>query len=334
MSRGSIPIADGWPTRPAPPKRRGALALTLDFDGALGLALALALALGACARVTPPRPPPASLPAPLSRAADRAMRLVPPGRYVAGSGLEERERAYADAERSAGDARARRGRWFDREEPRHEAPLPAFLLDATHVTNGEYREFVVATGGEGPAIDRKTWQAQGYIQDYEREVIRFNWRGQSPPPGRADHPVVLVTHAEAAAYCAWRGAVVGAPRSLPSAAQLERAMKGDDGRAYPFGDTWDPTSLNQAETGPGDTEPVGRYPSGAGPFGHLDLAGLAFHWTSTPWPGDSGKMTLKGSAWDDHAGVGRGAQRHGRPATIRHAIVGFRCAGTPRTDAL
>ena len=37
-------------------------------------------------------------------------------------------------------------------------------------------------------------------------------------------------------------------------------------------------------------------------------------------------MTVKGSAWDDFAGVGRGASGHGRPASLRHVLVGFRCA--------
>jgi formylglycine-generating enzyme required for sulfatase activity len=47
-------------------------------------------------------------------------------------------------------------------------------------------------------------------------------------------------------------------------------------------------------------------------------------WTSTPFR--AGEMTVKGSSWEDHAGLGRGSSRHGRPATSRHVIVGFRCA--------
>jgi formylglycine-generating enzyme required for sulfatase activity len=273
------------------------------------------------------RPADRDAPAPVSRAADAAMIAVPAGTYVAGSTAAEREQAYADAERTAGDDRARRGAWFAREEERHDATLPAFTLDRTHVTDAAYREFLVATGRAGPTIDRAAWQRQGYVQDYDREVARFGWHGQDFPAGRADHPVVLVTYEEAAAYCAWRGRVVGAPRFLPSAAQLEKAARGEAGRIYPWGDAWDETRLDSAVAGPRDTEPVGSHPFGAGPYGHLDLAGEAFEWTSTPWPFDGSKQTLKGSAWDDDAGVGRGAARHGRPRTIRHAIVGFRCAG-------
>ena len=62
-----------------------------------------------------------------------------------------------------------------------------------------------------------------------REVARMCWHDGAPPPGRAQHPVVLVTHAEAARYCAWRGA------RLPTADELEHAMRGTDGRVYPWG---------------------------------------------------------------------------------------------------
>jgi formylglycine-generating enzyme required for sulfatase activity len=54
------------------------------------------------------------------------------------------------------------------------------------------------------------------------------------------------------------------------------------------------------------------------------MAGNVFEWTSTPW--GPGTMTVKGSAWDDFAGVGRGASAHGRKVDARHVIVGFRCA--------
>ncbi len=288
----------------------------------LGLA-----ALAACGAGQRRAGPDAAAAAPISRAADAAMLPVPAGPYVAGSTGAERAQAYADAERSAGDPRARRGHWFEREEERHEATLArAALVDRTLVTNAAYEEFVAATRRPAPFVDEATWRRQGYVQDYARAVRRFVWADGRPPAGRAEHPVLLVTHADAAAYCAWRGRLVGAPRRLPRADELEKAMRGGDGRVYPWGDAWDGARLNWARVG--DSEPVGAHPSGAGPYGHLDLAGNAFAWTSTPWPaGPSGtKFTLKGSAWDDHAGVGRGAARHGRPATIHHAIVGFRCA--------
>jgi formylglycine-generating enzyme required for sulfatase activity len=142
--------------------------------------------------------------------------------------------------------------------------------------------------------------------------------------------VVLVSWDDAAAYCAWRGQVVGHPRRLPSAHELEKAARGVEGLAYPWGVTFDRSKLNSAVGGPRDTVTVGSYPDGQSPLGVLDTAGNVFQWTATPWPPGEpagARMTVKGSAWDDFGGLGRGAAWHGRVRTVRHVIVGFRCAG-------
>lgn len=262
----------------------------------------------------------------MSRAADADMIAIAAGPFLAGSTREERERAYRDYRATAGHDAARRGRWFDGEREPHEETLPAFVIDRTPVTQAAYAEFVADTGIAPPAIDEAAWRAQGFSQDYATEVARFVWRDGRPPPGRASHPVVLVTWRDAAAYCAWRGSLVGAVRRLPTASEYEKAARGTDGRAYPWGDDFDPSRLNSAVAGPRDTTPVGSYPSGASPYGMLDAAGNVFQWTATRWRGGP-RMTVKGSAWDDYAGVGRAASAHGRPPAIRHAIVGFRCAG-------
>lgn len=216
------------------------------------------------------------------------MILVPAGPYIAGSSPAEREQAYEDAERTNGKDRARRGRWFDREEPRHVRHLGAFWLDRTLVTNAAFARF-------------------------EKAPLR----------GPADHPVTHIPHDVATAYCRWLG------KRLPTEHELEKASRGTDGRAYPWGNHWERTRLNSMDGGPGRTTPVGAYPAGAGPYGHLDIAGNTFQWTSTPSPWREGEFVLKGSAWDDFAGVARGAQRHSRPASVEHKLVGFRCARTP-----
>lgn len=283
----------------------------------------------ACAKPPPTTLEPRAAPAPLSRAADAAMILVPGGESIAGSTAEEREQAYADAERTSGRDGARRGRWFANEKERQTTSSEPFVLDRTHVTNAQYAEFVVAASYPWPTIGKAAWLRQGYVQKYETQVARYNWQADAFPKGRGDHPVLLVTHAEATAYCRWRGTLFAAKRRLPTAAEFERAARGTDGRLYPWGGAYDASQLNDMTNGPADTVPVGSFPDSTGPHGHLDLAGNAFSWTSTPWR-TSGEYTVKGSAWDDHAGVGRGAANHGRPETVRHAIVGFRCAGKIR----
>lgn len=255
------------------------------------------------------------------------MIRVPAGRSIRGSTPEEREIAYDAYEKTAGHDAARRGKWFDGEAEPRPIYLDAYRFDLTPVTNAAYAEFIFDTGHRTPTMDAQTWKRQGFAQDYDSEVRRFVWNGNEPNPQRADHPVVLVSWDDARAYCAWRGKLVGKPRRLPRAAEFEKAARGPRGSIYPWGSSYEASKLNSAVSGPRDTTPVGSYSGGASPYGAHDVAGNVFQWTSTRWRGSARRFTVKGSAWDDFAGLGRGAAAHGRRKNIRHAIVGFRCAG-------
>jgi len=254
------------------------------------------------------------------------MREIPAGHYISGSTKEERAAAYDDYQRTSGNDAARNNKWFHRESWRARRKLSRFTIDLSPVTHAAYAEFVADTRRQPPRIDAKAWAAQGFNQDYEKHVKRLNWTDAGPPPARADHPVLLVTHQDAVDYCTWRGNVTGTPTRLPTAGEYEKASRGEHGLFYPWGNDWDKTKLHSGLTDPDDTVSVGGHPQGKSPYGVLGLAGNVFQWTSTPWQGKPGVMTVKGSAWEDHAGLGRGASQHGRKVTIRHAIVGFRCA--------
>jgi formylglycine-generating enzyme required for sulfatase activity len=253
------------------------------------------------------------------------MITIPAGHFISGSTPEERATAYDDYATTSGHDSAREHHWFDDEEDRHVVSVfPAFRMDLLPVTQAEYAEFVAAGRAPAPTIDEPAWKAQHFAQDFATQVARFVWHDDRPPTGREDHPVVLVTWDEASHYCAWRGEMRGEPRRLPSAEEYEKASRGDNGFSYPWGNAFEPDKLNSAVKGPRDTVPVGSFSAGASPYGVLELAGNVFEWTSTPFA--AGEMTVKGSAWEDFGGVGRGASRHGRRAGVRHVIVGFRCA--------
>ena len=268
---------------------------------------------------------PAAALGPLSLAADEHMIVIPAGRFIAGSTPEERAAAYDDFRRTAGDDTAHSERWFEREADRHAVTLPAFRIDLMPVTQAQFAEFATAEHVAPPPTDEAAWQAQGISQDFAGYAPRFVWRDGRPPGGREDHPVVLVAWTDADRYCAWRGAVRGQRRRLPTADELEKAARGDAGVAYPWGNTFEPDKLNSAVRGPGDTTPVGTNTAGASPYGVLDLAGNVYHWTSTP--SSDGQMVIKGSAWRDFAGLGRGAWFDKRPRVAREVVLGFRCAG-------
>ncbi len=260
-----------------------------------------------------------------SAAAEDPIPAVVPvtaGPFLAGSGAAERELAYRLDERAYGHGATREQRWYDDERPRGPAETGAYAITVTPITNRQYAAFVVATGHPAPDVDRATWRSYGLIHPYER-ARRFAWMGGRPPPGREDHPVVLVSVGDAQAYAAWLSQRTGRRWRLPTELEWEKAARGIDGRTFPWGNEFDRARLNSHDAGPFDTVPVGRYPAGASPFGVLDAAGQVYEWTATA--AGPGSAIVKGGSWDDKGcGVCRPAARHARPATLKHILIGFR----------
>ena len=247
---------------------------------------------------------------------------VPLGPFIAGSDAAERERAYQLDEAAYGHSRTRKGRWYEFERARGQQFTGAFEITRTPITNAQYAAFVAATGHRAPQVDEVTWKSYRLIHPYSR-TRRHAWLKGKPPAGRADHPVVLVSHGDAMAYAAWLSAVTGSKWRLPSELEWEKAARGREGGTFPWGRDWDPKRLNSHDQGPFDTLPVGRFESGASPYGLLDAAGQVYEWTSSP--GNKGRFLVKGGSWDDSGcGVCRPAARHGRPADIKHILIGFR----------
>ena len=252
---------------------------------------------------------------------------VPAGPFITGSGAAEREYAYQLDEAAYGHSRTRERGWYDRERPRGSTSLERFFITRTLITNAQYAAFVTATGHRVPDVDAETWRGYRLIHPYER-TRRHAWVDGTPPPGRENHPVVLVSHDDAEAYAAWLSAETGRTWRLPTELEWEKAARGPDGRIFPWGDTFDPALLNSHDAGPFDTLPVGSRPAGASPYGLLDAAGQVFEWTASP--GNPGRFLVKGGSWDDSGcGICRPAARHGRPADIKHILVGFRLVAAP-----
>jgi formylglycine-generating enzyme required for sulfatase activity len=114
--------------------------------------------------------------------------------------------------------------------------------------------------------------------DYcEATGTKFDWDGRRPAwgwDGKDDRPMVNVTWDEAIAYCKWAGG------DLPTDAQWEKAARGTDARAYPWGNDWAPNRAWYREGNDSIAEPapVGSFPKGVSPFGCLDMAGNVAQW--------------------------------------------------------
>jgi formylglycine-generating enzyme required for sulfatase activity len=202
--------------------------------------------------------------------------------------------------------------WLAKACPQHEIELDAFEIGRFPVTQGEWAEFLAATGGgERPAT----------------------WAGPRPPRGRENHPVHGVSHGAMLAYCDWLSRETGLRWRLPTEAEWEKAARGADGRAYPWGARFDPSRANTREAGVGDTTPVGVFPAGASPYGALDMAGNVEECTGSLYrlypgspvedPEEGSYVVTRGGCFALDADLARCDRRHGLPFA---PAAGFRLA--------
>jgi formylglycine-generating enzyme required for sulfatase activity len=103
-----------------------------------------------------------------------------------------------------------------------------------------------------------------------------NWHRQLETPR---HPVVNVSWYEAVAYSRWLSDGTGRAIHLPTSKEWETAAIDVTG-AYPWGADEPTEERLNFDQHIGSTTPVGIYPRGAGPGGHLDLAGNVWEWCS------------------------------------------------------
>ena len=200
--------------------------------------------------------------------------------------------------------------------------VPAFYLARHEVTVAQYAAFVRAT--KAP-VDPNTLA------------------------GQPTHPVTFVTWPNALAYARWLESVLakqagptgdlvraGWRVTLPTEAQWEKAARGGDRRAYPWGDQPRQDRGNFAGTG---TTPVGQYSCPECSYGLADMSGNVWEWTSSPYqpypydPTDDranlaadALWVMRGGHYGDPARTVRTTTRGAADPGARRAFIGFRVA--------
>ena len=267
------------------------------------------------------------------------MVLVPEGDFVMGATAAELEPVLKYGWSQA---------WFGRIHhllssagPAHVVYLDEFYIDKFEVTNRKYGAFVGATGHRPPA-----WNHDSRFNDPDQPVVGVSWH-------------------DAEAFCNWSG------KRLPTEAEWENAARGAQGLAYPWGNRWDPSKLRTADRISGlslDTfddwfawqqamfddgfgsrpAKVGSYPTGASPYGAMDMAGNVWEWVADWYapryyavspkrnptgPPNGLRRELRGGAWDVPKVVAYTWFRENFiPPEIRRSFVtGFRCAMTSQS---
>lgn len=142
------------------------------------------------------------------------------------------------------------------ERPAHDVTLGSFFLDKTEVSQDAYDECVAAK----------------VCTPADPTILATFGTLEAPGPFKGPRrPVVGITWSSAKEYCEWRG------KRLPREAEFERAVRGEDGRKFPWGN--EPPTKERTVFSPSNyPEDVGTHPAGRGPYGHDDLAGNVWEW--------------------------------------------------------
>ena len=297
----------------------------------LGACALLVLAFGAaCSRSAPPAPAPA--PAPTTQAAkatapeacDTGISTARGRAAPAGSPT-----LTAAASRPNSSAVAPPGMvWvpggefdqgsdeemFQDARPIHRVGVDGFWMDATEVTNAEFKRFADET--KYVTIAERVPRAEDYpgalpdmlvpgsvVFSPPKKAVSLNdhyqwwnyvkgasWRHPEGPASsiakRMDHPVVHIAFEDAQAYAKWAG------KRLPTEAEWEFAARGGlAGKKYPWGDEFRPggkymantfqghfPEKNTAEDGYVATNPVKAFRPNA--YGLYGMAGNVWEWVS------------------------------------------------------
>ena len=161
--------------------------------------------------------------------------------------------------------------------PRHRTWVDNFVISRYPITNAEYLIFLNAlvddgledvaiqaapqersSRGESPIIFHR--DAQGHFclgPDMDGDVWEPDW------------PVTMISWEGAARYARWRAEHTGQPWRLPFELEWEKAVRGVDGRFFPWGDDVDPGTIDctESQRGRPSPRPVHSFPLDSSPYG-------------------------------------------------------------------
>jgi hypothetical protein len=194
--------------------------------------------------------------------------------------------------------------------------LPDVLLAKYPVTVCEYQRFVENKGYEDPEYWEEWWST--------KEDRGWSEPGQwDEQKEHLNRPVTGVSWYEAAAFCNWLAMQTGLAFRLPKSEEWGNAAANPNGD-YPWGKDDPNQELCNFDFNVGNPTPVGIYPAGAAPGGHLDMAGNVLEWTEDLFREGGSSRVVRGGYWSNVARHCRSALRYGDSPDGRSIDLGFR----------
>lgn len=243
------------------------------------------------------------------------MLLVPAGKFIMG--------------------RNESGNYYEDENPEHQVYLDAYYMDEYEATIASYQACVQAGACTPPEL-----------KDSNGTIIYPNYYSD---PRYGNYPVTG-SWEQAKAYCDWRGSLT----RLPTEAEWEKAARGTDGRAFPWGareDVSDYDQPNSVKTNYGSNSgaplPGGSFKDDKSIYGIYDLTGNVAEWvndwydksyyqsapSSNPTGPDAGEnRVFRGVYWGASINNADIVRRNYSGYDGDHDRVGFRCARSLAAD--
>ncbi|MBC7811612.1 MAG: SUMF1/EgtB/PvdO family nonheme iron enzyme, partial [Burkholderiales bacterium] len=223
--------------------------------------------------------------------------------------------------------------------PAHQVTIDPYQIETTEVT---YEQYIAFLNFMGPNSHRNGCDGQPCLatrNETDASNVIFDSANYDVQDVLNQHPVAGVTWYGARAYCEAIG------RRLPTEAEWERAARGQEGYLYPWGNEFDTerAKTNRPQDAPVGAVPVASYPTGASPFGALDMSGNVAEWVNDWYspnyysqpearalnpqgPPAGTEKVVRGGSWDTPPFFSRTVHRQSLQPNDQALWAGFRCA--------